>query len=116
MYSQPEAAQIGHTESQLKEMGVDYKISEFPLSANGKAITENAGEGFIRILSDKKYGEVLGVQIVANNATDMINEAAAYMQLESTVYDIAKTVHTHPTISEVFMEAGFEAVDHAIHK
>ncbi|MFA7082783.1 MAG: dihydrolipoyl dehydrogenase [Bacteroidales bacterium] len=116
MYSQPEAAQIGHTESQLKETGVDYKISEFPLSANGKAVTENAGEGFIRILSDKKYGEVLGVQIVANNATDMINEAAAYMQLESTVYDIAKTVHTHPTISEVFMEAGFEAVDHAIHK
>lgn len=116
MYSQPEAAQIGHTESQLKEMGVDYKISEFPLSANGKAITENAGEGFIRILSENKYGEVLGVQIIANNATDMINEAAAYMQLESTVYDIAKTVHTHPTISEVFMEAGFEAVDHAIHK
>ncbi|MDD2191604.1 MAG: dihydrolipoyl dehydrogenase [Bacteroidales bacterium] len=116
MYSQPEAAQIGHTESQLKEMGVDYKISEFPLSANGKAITENAGEGFIRILSENKYGEVLGVQIIANNATDMINEAAAYMQLESTVYDIAKTVHTHPTISEVFMEAGFEALDQAIHK
>ena len=116
MYSQPEAAQIGQTESKLKEMGVDYKISEFPLSANGKAITENSGEGFIRILSENKYGEVLGVQIIANNATDMINEAAAYMQLESTVYDIAKTVHTHPTISEVFMEAGFEAVDHAIHK
>src|SRR5690554_7758964 len=97
-------------------MGVDYKISEFPLSANGKALTENSNEGFIRILSENKYGEVLGVQIVANNATDMINEASAYMQLESTVYDIAKTVHTHPTISEVFMEAGFEAVDHAIHK
>ena len=116
MYSQPEAAQIGKTENELKEMGVDYKISEFPLSANGKALTENSNEGFIRILSENKYGEVLGVQIVANNATDMINEASAYMQLESTVYDIAKTVHTHPTVSEVFMEAGFEAVDHAIHK
>ena len=116
MYSQPEAAQIGKTEAKLKEMGIDYKISEFPLSANGKAITENSGEGFIRILSENKYGEVLGVQIIANNATDMINEAAAYMQLESTVYDIAKTVHTHPTISEVFMEAGFEALDQAIHK
>lgn len=56
------------------------------------------------------------MQIVAPNATDMINEASAYMQLESTVYDIAKTVHTHPTVSEVFMEAGFEAVDKAIHK
>lgn len=116
MYSQPEAAQIGKTENELKDMGVDYKVSEFPLSANGKALTENSTEGFIRILSENQYGEVLGVQIVANNATDMINEASAYMQLESTVYDIAKTVHTHPTISEVFMEAGFEAVDHAIHK
>ncbi len=116
MYSQPEAAQIGKTENELKSMGVDYKISEFPLSANGKALTENSNEGFIRILSENKYGEVMGVQIVANNATDMINEASAYLQLESTVYDIAKTVHTHPTISEVFMEAGFEAVDHAIHK
>ncbi|MDP3441483.1 MAG: dihydrolipoyl dehydrogenase, partial [Ignavibacteria bacterium] len=90
--------------------------SEFPLSANGKAQTEGSAEGFIRILSDKKYGEVLGVQIIAPNATDMINEASAYMQLESTIYDIAQTVHTHPTVSEVFMEAGFEAVDQAIHK
>ena len=116
MYTTPEAAQIGLTEAEVKEAGYDYKSSEFPLSANGKAQTEGASEGFVRILSDKKYGEVLGVQIVAPNATDMINEASAYMQLESTVYDIAQTVHTHPTVSEVFMEAGFEAVDHAIHK
>ncbi len=115
MYSVPEAAQIGLTESEIIKEGYDYKISEFPLSANGKAQTEGAFEGFIRILSDKKYGEVLGVQIIAPNATDMINEASAYMQLESTVYDIAQTVHTHPTVSEIFMEAGFEAVDKAIH-
>lgn len=116
MYTVPEAAQIGYTEDKIKESGVDYKISEFPLSANGKAQTEGGAEGFVRILSETKYGEVLGVQIVAPNATDMINEAAAYMQLESTVYDIAGTIHTHPTVSEVFMEAGFEAVDKAIHK
>lgn len=116
MYSIPEAAQIGLTEEQAKEAGYELKISEFPLSANGKAQTEGNAEGFLRLISDKKFGEVLGVQIIAPNATDMINEAAAYMQLESTVYDIAKTVHTHPTISEIFMEAGFEAVDHAIHK
>ncbi|MDD2490921.1 MAG: dihydrolipoyl dehydrogenase [Bacteroidales bacterium] len=116
MYTVPEAAQIGLTEDQLKEGGYDYKVSEFPLSANGKAQTEGSAEGFVRILSDNKIGEVLGVQIVAPNATDMINEAAAYIQLESTVYDIAQTVHTHPTVSEVFMEAGFEAVDKAIHK
>jgi len=86
------------------------------MSANGKALTEGQLDGFVRILSDTKYGEVLGVQIVAPNATDMIAEAAAYMELEATVYDVAQTVHAHPTISEVFMEAGFEAVDKAIHK
>jgi dihydrolipoamide dehydrogenase len=116
MYTVPEAAQIGLTEQQIKDAGYDYKSSEFPLSANGKAQTEGSAEGFVRILSETKYGEVLGVQIIAPNATDMINEASAYMQLESTVYDIAQTVHTHPTVSEVFMEAGFEAVDMAIHK
>lgn len=116
MYTVPEAAQIGMTESQVKDLGVEFKISEFSLAANGKAQTEGSAEGFVRILSDIKYGEVLGVQIVAPNATDLINEASAYMQLESTVYDIARTVHTHPTVSEVFMEAGFDAIDKAIHK
>lgn len=116
MYTVPEAAQIGLTEQEIKDQGYDYKISEFPMSANGKALTEGTMEGFVRILSENKYGEVLGVQIMAPNATDMIAEAAAYMELEATVYDIAQTVHAHPTISEVFMEAGFEAVDKAIHK
>ena len=116
MYSVPEMAQIGYTEPELKEQGTDYKVSEFPLSANGKAMTEGTNEGFVRILSDNKYGEVLGVQIVAPHATDLIAEASAYIQLESTIYDVAQTVHAHPTISEVFMEAGFEAVDKAIHK
>lgn len=116
MYTVPEAAQIGLTEAEVKAEGYDYKISEFPMSANGKALTEGHLEGAVRIISENKYGEVLGVQILAPNATDMISEAAAYMELEATVYDIAQTVHAHPTISEVFMEAGFEAVDKAIHK
>ncbi|MBN1967764.1 MAG: dihydrolipoyl dehydrogenase [Candidatus Delongbacteria bacterium] len=116
MYSIPEVAQIGYTEQELKDDNIDYKISEFPMSANGKALAEGHNEGFVRILSEKKYGEVVGVQIVAPNATDLIAEAAALMQIEGTVYDLAKTVHAHPTVSEIFMEAGFEAVDHAIHK
>jgi len=116
MYTVPEIAQIGSTEAELKEKGVNYKVSEFPLSANGKAMTEGTDEGFIRILSEVKYGEVLGVQIAAANATDLIAEASAFMQVESTVYDVAKTIHAHPTISEVFMEASQEAVDKAIHK
>jgi dihydrolipoamide dehydrogenase len=116
MYTHPEIAQIGKTEQQLTEENIDIKISEFSLAANGKALAEGNNEGVIRILSEKKYGEVLGVQIIADNATDMISEAAAYMQLEATVYDVASTVHAHPTISEAFMEAGFESVDFAIHK
>ncbi len=116
IYTVPEIAQIGMTEKQLKEEGIEIKISEFPLSANGKAIIEGNTEGFIRMLSDKKYGQVLGVQIVAANATDMIAEASAYMEIEGTIYDVAQTIHAHPTVSEIFMEAGFDAVDKALNK
>lgn len=116
IYTSPEIAQVGLTEEELQEEEVSYKISEFPLSANGKALIEGYKDGNIRILSEKKYGEVLGVQIIAPNATDMISEASAFMQIESTVYDVSRVIHAHPTISEVFMEAGFDAVDKAIHK
>ncbi len=116
IYTYPEMAQIGHSEQQLTDDGVDYKVSEFPLSVNAKAMTEGNTEGLIRLLSDTKYGQVLGVQIIADHATDMIAEASAYMQIEGTIYDISQTIHAHPTVSEIFMEAGFEAVDKAIHK
>jgi dihydrolipoamide dehydrogenase len=105
LYSTPEIAQIGSTEAQLTEQGILYKISEFPLSANGKAMAEGNTEGRIRILSEDRYGQVMGVQIIAEHATDMIAEAAAFMQIEGTVYDVAQTIHAHPTVSEVFMEA-----------
>ncbi len=114
MYTLPEVSQVGMTEQYIKEVGIDYKISEFPLSANGKAMIEGNTEGFLRMISDKKYGKVLGVQIVAANATDMIAEATAFMTLEGTIYDIAKTIHAHPTVSEIFMEAGFDAFDKSI--
>ena len=116
IYTNPEIAQIGLTEEELQNNKVDYKVSEFPLSANGKALIEGYKDGNIRLLSEKKYGEVMGVQIIAPNATDMIAEASAFMQVESTIYDVSRVVHAHPTISEVFMEAGFDAVDKAIHK
>ena len=116
IYTNPEIAQIGLTEEEIKSKNIDYKINEFPLTANGRALTEDNSEGLIRMLSDKKYGEVLGVQIIAHNATDLISEAAAYMKLEGTIYDVAQTIHAHPTVSEIFMEAGFDAMDKAIHK
>jgi dihydrolipoamide dehydrogenase len=116
IYTNPEMAQIGLTEQELKSENIEYKVSEFPLSANGKALIEGYKDGSIRMLSEKKYGEVLGVQIIAPHATDMIAEAAAFMQIESTIYDVARSIHAHPTVSEIFMEAGFDAVDKAIHK
>jgi dihydrolipoamide dehydrogenase len=116
MYTVPEIAQIGMTEQYLKEKAIEIKISKFPLSANGKAMIEGNTEGFIRMISDKKYGQVLGVQIVAANATDMIAEASAYMEIEGIVYDVAQTIHAHPTVSDIFMEAGFDVVDNLISK
>lgn len=116
LYTDPEMAQIGKTEQQLAAEGVEYKVNEFPLSANGKALTEGQPEGVLRIISEPKYGEVLGVQIIAHNATDLISEAAAYMAVESTVWDVAHTMHAHPTISEVFLEAGSDAVGKPVHK
>lgn len=116
MYTYPEMAQIGKTEADLIEEGVEYKISEFPLSGNGKAMTEGYTDGLVRILSETKYGQVLGTQIISLNATDMIAEASAVLQLEGTVYDVAKIVHAHPTTSEIFMEAGYDAFDQPIHK
>lgn len=116
IYTHPEVAQIGLTEREIQEKGIEYRIGEFPMSANGKALAEDSADGMIRILSGKKLGEVLGVQIIAANATDLIAEAAAFMSVEATVYDVARTMHAHPTVSEVFLEAGMDAADKPIHK
>lgn len=111
IYSDPEIAQLGLTEAELKAAGREYQIKEMGLNANGKAMTEGASEGFIRLLFETKYRQVLGVQIVAANATDLISEAGVLLELEGTVYDLARTVHAHPTIAEVFMDVSQEGLD-----
>ena len=115
MYTSPEIAQVGLTEPQVDALNIKYKVSEFPLSANSKAMIEGDSDGLIRLISDEKYGEVLGVQIIAQHATDMIAEAAALMSIEGTVFDLGKVIHAHPTTSEIYLEAGFAAIDKAIH-
>lgn len=115
IYTFPELATVGMTEEEAIEKGHDVKVSKFPLTANGKALSEGETTGFAKIISDKKYGEVLGVHIMASHATDMISEAVVAMQLEGTVHDIAKAIHPHPTTSEIVMEAAHMAVDQAIH-
>ncbi len=115
IYSFPEVGVIGYSEEDAKKAGFDVGTSLFPLSANGKAMAEGETTGFVKIVHDKKYGEVIGVHIVASHATDMIAEAAVSLELEGTVYDLSKTVHPHPTLSEIVMEAAHGAVDKPIH-
>lgn len=115
IYSFPEIASVGITEQQAKEQGLDYLVSTFPLSANGKALTEGENEGFIKIIAGKQYGELLGMHIVASHATDMISEAVVTMELEGTVYELAHAIHPHPTLSEIVMEAAHGAIDKPIH-
>lgn len=115
IYSFPELAAIGLTEAEAKEEGYDVVVSKFPLSANGKALAEGESIGFVKIIAEKKYGEILGVHIMAVHATDMISEAVVSMEMEGTIYDVAKAIHPHPTLSEIVMEAAHGAIDKPIH-
>lgn len=115
IYTFPELASVGLTEEDAKEQGLDYTVSKFPLMANGKALAEGESLGFVKIIADNEYGEVIGTHIMAYNATDLISEAVVTMQLEGTVYDIAKAIHPHPTVSETIMEAAFGVIDKPIH-
>jgi len=115
IYSFPEIAQIGETEQSLKNNHIPYKVSVFPLQANGKALSANATNGMIKILASPTYNEILGVHIMANNASDLISEAVMAMKLEATADDMAHAIHPHPTLSEIFNEAAWGIVDKAIH-
>jgi len=115
IYTSPEIAYVGFTEEEAKSKGYDIKVGTFPLSANGKALAEGENEGLIKIIADKKYGEILGVHILSPNATDMISEIVVAMQLEGTIDDIANSIHPHPSFSEIIAEASHSAIDKPIH-
>lgn len=115
IYSFPELAAVGMTEAEAKEEGYDVVVSKFPLSANGKALAEGESIGFVKIIAEKQYGEILGVHIMAVHATDMISEAVVSMEMEGTVHDVAKAIHPHPTLSEIVMEAAHGAINKPIH-
>ena len=114
VYSFPEIASVGITEAKAKENGIDYSVGKFPLAANGMAIAEEETVGFIEVISDNAYGEIIGVHIMAPTASDMISEAVTIMQIEGTVYDLAKTIHPHPTFSEPYVEAAYDIIDKPI--
>lgn len=114
-YCHPQVASVGLTEQKAKEMGVDYKVGKFPFSASGKAVAINRPEGFVKLILDKKYGEVLGAHIIGNDATELITEYVLAMKAEITAEDIHATIHAHPTLSEALAEAAASADNAAIH-
>jgi dihydrolipoamide dehydrogenase len=114
IYASPEVAGVGMTEKQVRGAGIEYAVGRFDLSGNGKALIE-AEEGMIKIIADKKLGEVLGVHMIGPRVTEMIAEAALCMRLEGTVEDIVRTVHAHPTVSEAMGEAAMAVFGKPIH-
>ena len=115
VYMEPEAAGVGLTEEQCKAKGLDYKVGKFPMSANGKALILNGGEGLVKIIADAKYGEVLGMHIIGPRATDLIAEGALAIRLEATVDELISTIHSHPTVTETMREAAMNVEKRAIH-
>ncbi len=104
-YCQPQIASVGFTEEEAEEAGYELKIGKFPFSANGKAVGAGQPEGFVKIIYDEKYGELLGCHIIGHNATELIAEVVSARKLETTGHEIMEAMHPHPTLSETVMEA-----------
>ena len=114
-YCSPEVASVGYTEAKAIEAGYEIKVGKFPFSASGKASAAGAKDGFVKLIFDAKYGELLGGHMIGANVTEMIAEIVAIRKLETTGHEIIKTVHPHPTMSEAIMEAAAVAYDEVIH-
>ncbi len=114
-YCQPEISSVGLTEAQAKEAGYELKVGKFPFTASGKASASGHKDGFVKVIYDAKYGELLGAHMIGANVTEMIAEIVVARKLESTGYEILKSVHPHPTLSEAVMEATADAYGEVIH-
>jgi dihydrolipoamide dehydrogenase len=114
-YCHPEVASIGMTEEQAKEKKLDYQVGRFPFSANGRARTTGETEGFVKIIRDKKYGEILGAHIVGSHASEIIHELAVARENEYTVEEVDLAIHAHPTLSEAIAEAALDSMGRVVH-
>lgn len=114
-YCQPQVSSTGLTEQAAKEKKLDYKVGKFPFAASGKAVAGAAAEGFVKVITDAKTGEIYGAHIIGSEATELIAEYGLAMDLEATVEDIHHTIHAHPTLSEAVMEAAAASLGEAIH-
>jgi dihydrolipoamide dehydrogenase len=114
-YCQPQIASFGITEAQAKERGYEVEIGRFPFQANGKALGLGDYAGWVKIITDKKYGEILGASMIGPEVTELLPELTLAQMMELTPAEIGRNVHAHPTLSEVLMEAAHAAEGHAIH-
>jgi dihydrolipoamide dehydrogenase len=114
-YCFPEVASVGMTEQAAKEKGIEVKVGKFPFSASGKASASGHKDGFVKLIFDAKYGELLGGHMIGANVTEMVAELVAVRRLETTGHELIKTIHPHPTLSEAVMEAAAAAYGEVIH-
>jgi dihydrolipoamide dehydrogenase len=114
-YTSPEVSSVGLTEAKAKEAGYEIKVGKFPYSASGKASAAGQKDGFVKLIFDAKYGELLGAHMIGGNVTEMIAEMVVAKKLEITGHELLKTIHPHPTMSEAVMEAAAAAYDEVIH-
>ena len=114
-YTSPEVASVGYSEKAAKEAGYEIKVGKFPFTASGKASAAGAKEGFVKVIYDAKYGELLGAHMIGSNVTEMIAEMVVARNLETTGHEIIKSIHPHPTMSEAIMEASAAAYGEVIH-
>ena len=115
IYTSPEIGSVGLTEEAAKE-NYEVSVGKFHFGANGRALASGEGTGFVKVIADKKYGQILGVHIVGPAAAELINEAAALMSMEITVHELSEIIHGHPTFSEALMEAAADCLHKCIHK
>ena len=114
-YCVPQVASFGYTEQEAKDAGYDVKVGSFNFIANGKALGLGERDGFIKIISDARYGEILGAHMVGPDVTELLPELTLAQMQELTAEEIARNVHAHPTLSEALMEAAHGVNGHAIH-
>jgi len=115
IYTHPEVANVGLSEEQLKERGIEYKVGSFPFMANSRARCNDDADGIVKIITDAKTDKILGAWIIGSNAGEMIAEAVLAFEYGASAEDVARTCHAHPTLSEAFKEACMAAYDKPIH-
>ncbi len=115
VYGRPELASVGLSEEEARASRDSIRVGLFPFSANGRAVASGDSEGFVKVIVEPRFGEILGVHVAGTGASELINEAAVVMRMELTAFEVADTVHAHPTRSEAFMEAAADALGRCVH-